>query len=229
VARIRALLLEHRAKNLVIDPISALAQAPGDTLAEEAAIQILDIAKSQGITSVSTSLLGNKAAFSEETPIGISTVADTWMHLTYVNQGGERNRALTIIKSRGTGHSNQVRELVLAASGVTLADVYSVGGEVLMGTLRWQREDEGRRGRELAARDAGLREREAELALAETEARAQVVAGERAIRQATLERIRVVRQEEILQATAKTVELRRRRGADGVRGKTVKQVPRRSS
>jgi len=228
-ARIRALLREHSAKNLVIDPISALAQAPADNLAEEAAIQILDLAKSQGITSVSTSLLGNRAAFSEETPIGISTVADTWMHLTYVNQGGERNRALTIIKSRGTGHSNQVRELILAASGVTLADVYSVDGEVLMGTLRWQREDEGRRADERAARDAGLREREAELALVETEARAQVIAGERAIREATLERIRVARQEEISQATANATELRRRRGADGSRRNSAKKVPRRSS
>jgi len=229
VARIRALLREHRAKNLVIDPISALAQSPDDNVAEEAAIQILDMAKSQGITSVSTSLMGNKAAFSEETPIGISTVADTWMHLTYVNQGGERNRALTIIKSRGTGHSSQVRELILAATGVTLADVYSVGGEVLMGTLRWQREDEGRRAHERAARDAGLHEREAELALAETEARARVIAGERAVREATLDRIRVSRREELEQAAAKVRELRGRRGADGPPSERAKKVRRRSS
>ena len=50
--------------------------------------------------------------------------------------GGERNRALTIVKCRGTRHSNQVRELILSDQGIALADVYSSGGEVLMGTLR---------------------------------------------------------------------------------------------
>ena len=47
----------------------------------------------------------------EATELQISTVADTWIHLSYLVRSGERNRALTIIKSRGTWHSNQVREL----------------------------------------------------------------------------------------------------------------------
>jgi circadian clock protein KaiC len=55
-------------------------------------------------------------------------------------QAGERNRGLSIIKSRGTAHSNQVRELILSDAGVTLADTYTAGGEVLMGTLRWEKE-----------------------------------------------------------------------------------------
>ena len=54
--------------------------------------------------------------------------------------GGERNRALTIVKSRGTAHSNQVRELILIDEGVSLSDVYTAGGEVLMGTLRFEKE-----------------------------------------------------------------------------------------
>ena len=58
-------------------------------------------------------LLENAQPLSEWTPLSISTIADTWMHVSYLSQSGERNRALTIIKSRGTGHSNQVRELVL--------------------------------------------------------------------------------------------------------------------
>jgi circadian clock protein KaiC len=60
--------------------------------------------------------------------------------LSYLVQAGERNRGLSIIKSRGTAHSNQVRELVLSDAGVTLTDTYSAGGEVLMGTMRWEKE-----------------------------------------------------------------------------------------
>jgi circadian clock protein KaiC len=57
---------------------------------------------------------------------------------------------MSIIKSRGTAHSNQVRELILSSAGVTLADIYTVGGEVLMGTLRWQKESAERVAQELA-------------------------------------------------------------------------------
>jgi circadian clock protein KaiC len=62
---------------------------------------------------------------------------------------GERNRGLSILKSRGTAHSNQVRELLLSNSGITLADAYTAGGEVLMGTMRWEKEQ---------ARNAGQKE-----------------------------------------------------------------------
>jgi circadian clock protein KaiC len=33
-----------------------------------------------------------------------------------------------------------VRELVLSDAGVTLADFYTAGGEVLMGAMRWEKE-----------------------------------------------------------------------------------------
>ena len=70
----------------------------------------------------------------------ISTIADAWVHLSYLVQAGERNRGLSIIKARGMAHSNQVRELILSDTGVTLADTYTAGGEVLMGTMRWEKE-----------------------------------------------------------------------------------------
>jgi circadian clock protein KaiC len=65
-------------------------------------------------------------------------------------QAGERNRGISIIKSRGTAHSNQVRELVLSEHGATLADIYTAGGEVLMGTLRWEKEAAERVANEVA-------------------------------------------------------------------------------
>jgi circadian clock protein KaiC len=73
------------------------------------------------------------------TNLKITTVADTWIYLNFFD-GGERNRGLTIIKSRGTNHSNQVRELILSCSGLSIAPPYTADGTVLMGTLRWQKE-----------------------------------------------------------------------------------------
>lgn len=74
-------------------------------------------------------MAGGNDPMVEDTGIAISSIADTWIHLSFVVQGGERNRALTIIKSRGTKHSSQVRELILSDQGVTIAEVYSAEGE----------------------------------------------------------------------------------------------------
>jgi circadian clock protein KaiC len=95
----------------------------------------------QGTTLVCTSLLDEMSSQTEGgSPLRLSPLADTWIHLNYLVQAGERNRGLSIIKSRGTAHSNQVRELILSDTGVTLSDTYTAGGEVLMGTLRWEKE-----------------------------------------------------------------------------------------
>ena len=73
------------------------------------------------------------------TILKITTVADTWIYLNFF-EGGERNRGLTILKSRGTNHSYQVRELILSSSGLIIALPYTADGTVLMGTMRWQKE-----------------------------------------------------------------------------------------
>jgi circadian clock protein KaiC len=141
LVRIRALAEDHQARCLVIDPVSTLSKAGNELTAHGVAERLIDWSKSAGITLVCTSLLDEMSGQTEGgTPLQISTLADTWLHLNYLVQAGERNRGLSIIKSRGMSHSNQVRELVLSDAGVTLSDIYTAGGEVLMGTLRWERE-----------------------------------------------------------------------------------------
>jgi circadian clock protein KaiC len=141
---IKSLAESHRARCVVIDPASALSQMGNALTASSVAERLVDWAKASGITLLCTSLLDRPASELESTPLQISTLADTWIHLSYQVRAGERNRGLSVIKSRGTAHSNQVRELILESKGVTLADAYAAGGEVLMGTLRWEREREAR-------------------------------------------------------------------------------------
>jgi circadian clock protein KaiC len=122
----------------------------------------------------------------EATATGISTIADTWIHVSYVVQDGERNRALTIVKSRGTGHSNQVRELTLSDNGVTLTDVFIAQGKVLMGVARWEWEQEEQAGR-LRTKAAGeLKRLHLQLGQAEAAARLQVVKTEMEARNAEI-------------------------------------------
>lgn len=141
LVHIKSLAAEHRAECLVIDPVSTLSKSGNEQTAHSVAERLIDWSKSLGITMVCTSLLDEMKSQSEaSSPLQISTLADTWIHLNYLVQAGERNRGMSIVKSRGTAHSNQVRELILSDTGVTLTDTYTAGGEVLMGTLRWQKE-----------------------------------------------------------------------------------------
>jgi circadian clock protein KaiC len=151
MVRIKSLAKQHQSVCLVIDPVSTLSKMGNERTAHSVAERLIDWAKSDGITLICTSLLDDSENQTNgSTPLQISTLADTWIHLNYLVQAGERNRGLSIIKSRGTSHSNQVREMILSSEGITLADIYTAGGEVLMGTLRWQKESAKRVAEELA-------------------------------------------------------------------------------
>jgi len=175
LVRIHALIRAHRARCVVFDPLSALFRAGSSATVQSAAERLLHMAKSEGITTLATSVLASMDCRTESTPIEVSTVADTWLHLSYAVHAGERNRALTVVKARGTRHSNQVRELVLGDEGITLADVYTADGEVLMGTLRWQREMADRAAETQAQVAVEREQHELKLAEAELAARLETV------------------------------------------------------
>jgi circadian clock protein KaiC len=158
LVRIKTLAQAHRARCLVIDPVSTLSKAGNELTVHGVAKRLIDWSKYDGITLVCTSLLDETSGQTNRgTPLQISTLADTWIQLNYLVQAGERNRGLSIVKSRGMAHSNQVRELILSDQGVTLTDIYTAGGEVLMGTLRWQRERADRLAHNIAAVAAKLK------------------------------------------------------------------------
>lgn len=141
IHRLRTVAEEFQPAMLVIDPISALVKGGGKVIADSLVEMLVDFVKSQGITTIFTALIEGSDPEREITQTHVSTMADTWLHLTFVAHGGERNRALSVVKSRGSAHSSQVRELILTDRGPTLKDVYSSGGHVLMGTARLEREN----------------------------------------------------------------------------------------
>jgi circadian clock protein KaiC len=137
--RIKTLVERHQATCLVLDPLTAFSSAGSLSDTQAIAGRLVRWVKSKGITLVCTSLPTSGETGVSGTVLKITTVADTWIYLSF-SDSGERNRGLTILKSRGTNHSNQLRELILSTSGISIAAPYTAGGVVLMGTLRWQKE-----------------------------------------------------------------------------------------
>jgi circadian clock protein KaiC len=102
-------------------------------------MRLIDFLKAEQITALFTSLTHGGSSL-EQTEVGISSLIDTWLLLRDIELGGERNRGMYVLKSRGMAHSNQIREFLLTNRGVELKDVY-VGPEgVLTGSLRLAQE-----------------------------------------------------------------------------------------
>ncbi|HUP91819.1 MAG TPA: circadian clock protein KaiC [Solimonas sp.] len=215
--RIKTLAKEHRARCLVIDPVSALSKSGNELTAHGVAERLIDWSKADGITLLCTSLLDEMSGQNEGgSPMQISTLADTWIHLNYLVQAGERNRGMSIIKSRGTAHSNQVRELILSDAGVTLADTYTAGGDVLMGTLRWEKESAERVAREVedvAARLKRVRLDAEEAELAVRVKSLQVELEAKQVEKALLVRTTEVGKGDLTRGRARMEQLR---GADAI-------------
>jgi len=165
--RVREEIRAQAATCVAVDPISALADSSDATTARGVLARFRYWAKVHGITLVNACLVAGADPATEATELGVSAQCDTWIHLSYAQAGGERNRAITVIKSRGTGHSNQIRELILSEKGIDLADVHQSGGEVLMGTLRWEQEsrrcDQEQRPREARATRVDLEREQGDL------------------------------------------------------------------
>ena len=140
LAIIHKLVRDAAPKLVVMDPITNLAHAGGSRRDVTAAMtRLVDFYKVQGITAFMTSLTVAGAP-QEGTETDISSIVDTWLLLRDIELGGERNRAMYILKSRGMPHSNQIREFLLTSRGIELADVYLGAEGVLTGSARQAQE-----------------------------------------------------------------------------------------
>lgn len=128
---------------IIVDPISSLVSAGSGSEAQSMLTRLIDFLKQHGITALFTSLNRGGDPL-EHTEVGISSLIDTWLLLEMVRSSGERNRMLSIIKSRGMAHSNQGAEYRLSADGFELMDTYLGPSGVLTGSARVAREAEDR-------------------------------------------------------------------------------------
>ena len=124
---------------VILDPIDAFVMGGNQTEVKIMLLRLVDFLKMRNITAFFASLTGG-GDNQELTDMSISSLIDTWLLLRDIEIGGERNRGLYILKSRGMAHSNQIREFKLTDHGIELLDVY-VGPEgVLTGSARLSQE-----------------------------------------------------------------------------------------
>ena len=125
-----------RPRVVIVDPISNLISVGTSIEVKAMLARLIDFMKVRRITALFTSLTGDEQR-PERTDVGVSSFMDSWLVLRNIEVNGERNRMLTVLKSRGMSHSNQVREFVLTNRGVKfIAAQRDQRGRVLMGSRR---------------------------------------------------------------------------------------------
>ncbi|MBP8650235.1 MAG: circadian clock protein KaiC [Deltaproteobacteria bacterium] len=141
---------DFRPTTVVVDPVTNLSQVGSLRDVRLMLSRLVDYLKARNITILFTSLTQG-GTDAELTDVGISSLADSWLKLQNLEAGGERNRGISILKSRGMAHSNQVREFLLTDQGIDLVDTYTGPEGVPAGSARVAREDDER------AQEAALR------------------------------------------------------------------------
>ena len=124
---------------VILDPINAFVMGQNQSEVNTMLVRLVDFLKMKRITAFFTSLTSVRDDM-DITDIYISSLIDTWLLLRDIEIGGERNRGLYVLKSRGMAHSNQIREFRLTNHGIELLDVYVGAAGVLTGSARLSQE-----------------------------------------------------------------------------------------
>lgn len=146
---------------VIVDPISNFIAAGTAGDAQAMLLRLIDFLKARLTTAVFISLISAGSAL-ETTEQNVSSLIDTWILLRDIELGGERNRGLHVLKSRGTPHSNQIREFLLSSRGVELRDAYIGPEGVLTGSMRLAQEARERAAAEERKLQIARRRRELE-------------------------------------------------------------------
>ncbi len=155
---IQKLITEVKPVAVVVDPVSNLNNVGKESDVKAMLTRLLDQLKQNRITTLFTSLTAPGSSSLEVTEVGISSLADTWLLLRDIELGGERNRGMYILKSRGMAHSNQIREFLLTNKGVDLMDVYVGPAGVLTGSARLTQEAQEKAEKLVAQQEVELKQ-----------------------------------------------------------------------
>jgi circadian clock protein KaiC len=143
---------------VVVDPISAFRGPSAEIHAT--LLRVVDMLKSRRITAVFTTLAPADERVMTDADRGVSSLMDTWISLIDIETGGERNRGLYVLKSRGMNNSNQIREYLITDNGVKLREMYLGPGGMLTGSARVAQEAHEREQARERERESERRRRE---------------------------------------------------------------------
>jgi circadian clock protein KaiC len=111
---------------VIIDPISSLVTIGSKGEVRAMLARLMDMLKIHQISALFTSLTHEQPihynALAEE---AISSLVDTWIKVRNEESHNDRTRSLYIVKSRGMGHSSEIRDFIITDNGVKIINTGS--------------------------------------------------------------------------------------------------------
>lgn len=121
VYRIQELARDVGAERLIIDSISSFEVGMSDKVKYTDYIWgLTDYFKSHGVSVLLTHEMHDASTLSALTKHGVSFVADNLLLLVFKEEGKYLNRYLRVVKMRGSGHSTELKELIIDQTGVSI-------------------------------------------------------------------------------------------------------------
>ena len=198
---------------VIVDPLNGFIIGDNETSVKSMLMRLADFLKTKQITSLFTSLTAGGAPLGV-TDVAISAMIDTWLVLRDIEIGGERNRGLSILKSRGMPHSNQIRECLLTDHGMELCEVYVGAGGVLTGSARLAQEAQEQALKLTRKQEVERRQLELESKRRALEAQIEAMRAEFDVQEAEAMKIIGQEQAQALQLVLERAEMGQSRKAD---------------
>jgi circadian clock protein KaiC len=112
------LIQHHKPEIVILDPITDFFAVGSNVEVKAAITRIIDFLKTRQVTSLFISY--TEEGTPNESVVGVSSLIDTWISLRNLENHGERQRGLYVLKSRGMAHSNQIRSFELTDNGIKI-------------------------------------------------------------------------------------------------------------
>ena len=197
LARMHKAVNAFKPEVVIVDPLNSFHVGSNEIAVKAILMLLVDFLKTNQITGLFTNLTsgGNE---SDQSDVVIASLIDTWLLVRDIELGGERNRGMYVLKSRGMAHSNQIREFLLTDHGAELRDVYVGPSGVMTGSARLVQEAQ-EQARKLT-RQQEIEQRQLELECKRSALEAQIATMRAVFEVQEAESLRIVRQEQAQEA-----------------------------
>jgi circadian clock protein KaiC len=197
LARMHKAVNAFKPEVVIVDPLNSFHVGSNEIAVKAILMLLVDFLKTNQITGLFTNLTSGGSE-SDQSDVVIASLIDTWLLVRDIELGGERNRGMYVLKSRGMAHSNQIREFLLTDHGAELRDVYVGPSGVMTGSARLVQEAQ-EQARKLT-RQQEIEQRQLELECKRSALEAQIATMRAVFEVQEAESLRIVRQEQAQEA-----------------------------
>lgn len=118
---------EFKPHTVIIDPISSLTTVGSSGEVKAMLARLMDMLKIHQISALFTSLTQERSVYYDGlADEAVSSLVDTWIEVRNEESQNNRIRSLYIVKSRGMGHSSEVRDFIVTDQGIKIMNAGSL-------------------------------------------------------------------------------------------------------